>query len=640
VSLAPGAGHLWGEGRSASRASAPRLCALPLAALLACVLALPARADSRVEAKVVSLRGQNVHLELTTAVPAGSERLVAGREVEVKAGEAEPFRAKLIAASSRFLVLQLPPGVELGEGPVTVAGTAARPQRREQLTPSADPPPQTAPVKVGRTAPTLGTFTKGPQPERELVPFRGGTPKAKGQGAGGSGQGGVAEGQDPEEGAKPRVDAEGNELTASGRIANQVVGEVMVGVDGFYDDDLDVNRTTPYTRLRLEVRQLGGSDRLRFRFYGSVRRPFDGTDDWTEHNSDQLNARVSFLALELDAAQSEKIKSFSDRIEFGVGRATVPGVIEAGVVDGGRFGVKAGPVTVFGFGGFASSLNPREDDYENLIYGGGIRLEQAFSHSGAIRLSVAGAQQRYESDGVRDFVESQAEIRYGLFGVRGLLVVDFFDPLRDKRDTRVTTGSIQAYAQFNKYVRLEGGYRERRPQYQKDLLEEDLFAEAIANLDKTARRNIWGGFRFTLFDAAFELWLRAEVYEGRRSREANGGVAGFSIRANQRHRFLVEFALRRRFRSDSEDTKTYDPFAIVSWLYQGESLMSQLSVAYRDSFPKSADDRRIALRLFLDYEIGGGFGLRGYGEVAFRRDHITDDDGISAFGGFAARYRF
>jgi len=636
VSRAIGAGDLWGEGRPARRVQPLRPSALACAALLLGLCALPAQADSRVEAKVVSLRGSNVHLELTTAVPAGSERLVAGREVEVKVGEAEPIRAKLIAASSRFLVLELPPGVELGEGPVTVAGAAARPQRREQLTPSADAPAQTAPVKVGRTAPSLGTFTKGPQPERELVPFRGGTPKKEGTPK----AGGAAEGQEPEEDAKPRVDAEGNELTASGRIANQVVGEVMVGVDAFYDDDLDINRTTPYTRVRLEVRQLGGSDRLRFRFYGSLRRPFEGTDDWTEHNSDQLNARVTYLALELDAAQPEKIKSFSDRIEFGVGRATVPGVIEAGVVDGGRFGVRAGPVTVFGFGGFASSLNPREDDYENLIYGGGIRLEQAFAHSGAIRFSVAGAQQRYENDGVRDFVEGQAEIRYGLFGVRGLLVVDFFDPLRDKRDTRVTTGSLSTYAQVSKHVRLEAGYRERRPQYQRDLLEEDLFAEAIANLDKTARRNMWAGVRFTLFDAAFELWLRAEIYEGRRSREANGGVAGFSIRANARHRFLVEFALRRRFRSDSEDTKTYDPFAIVSWLFQGESLMSQLSIAYRDSFPKSADDRRIALRLFLDYEVGGGFGLRGYGEVNFRRDHITDDDGTGAFGGFAARYRF
>ncbi len=403
--LATVAGHLWGEGRPARRAHAPR--ALACAALLLAFCALPAQADSRVEAKVVSLRGSNVHLELTTALKAGSERLVAGREVEVKVGEAEPIRAKLIAASSRFLVLELPPGVELGEGPVTVAGAAARPQRREQLKPSADAPQNTAPVKVGRTAPSLGTFTKGPQPERELVPFRGGTPKAEGK----PGQGGVAEGQDPAENAKPRVDAEGNELTASGRIANQVVGEVMVGVDGFYDDDLDINRTTPYTRVRLEVRQLGGSDRLRFRFYGSLRRPFEGTDDWTEHNSDQLNARVTYLALELDAAQPENIKSFSDRVEFGVGRATVPGVIEAGVLDGGRFGVRAGPVTVFGFGGFASSLNPREDDYENLIYGGGIRLEQAFAHSGAIRFSVAGAQQRYESEGVRDFVEGQAEIR-------------------------------------------------------------------------------------------------------------------------------------------------------------------------------------------------------------------------------------
>lgn len=614
--------------------SVPLLPALLAAALLG-LAAAPALAESRVEAKVVSLRGQNVHLELTTALKAGAARLVPGREVEIRQeGVEEPIRATLIAASSRFLVVELPPDVELGEGSLQVAGATARPQRRDQLQQSGETPANTAPVKVGRTAPTLRTFRKEKVPARELVPFRGGTPKVEAT----PGDAGVAEGEDPD--APPRVDAEGNELTASGRIANQVVGEVSIGVDGSYDDDLDVNRTTPYTRLRLEVRQLGGSDRLRFRFYGSVRRPFNGTDDWTEHNSDQLNARVTYLALELDAAQPEKIRSFSDRIEFGVGRASVPGVIEAGVVDGGRVGVRAGPVTVFGFGGVASSLNPREDDYENLIYGGGIRLDQAFSHSGAIRLSVAGAQQRYENDGVRDFVEGQAELRYGLVGVRGMLVVDFFDPLRDKRDTRVTTGSISTYAQVSRYVRLEAGYRERRPQYQKDLLEEDLFAEAIAALDKTARRNMWGGVRFTMFDAAFELWLRGEVYEGRRSREANGGVVGFSIRANARHRFLAEFAIRRRFRSDSEDTKTYDPAVLVSWLFQGESLMSQVSIAYRDSFPKSADDRRIALRWFLDYEVGAGFGLRGYGELDSRRDHITNDDGIGAFGGLAARYRF
>ncbi|MBL4849181.1 MAG: hypothetical protein JKY65_26955, partial [Planctomycetes bacterium] len=509
-----------------------------------------------------------------------------------------------------------------------------RPRGRDELTPTGgEPPAQTAPVKVGRTAPTLRTFRKEPVPERELIPFRGGTPVAKGQ----AGDAGVAEGEDP---LIPRTDAEGNQLTASGRIANQVVGEVMVGVDGSYDSELNVDRTTPYTRVRLEVRQLGGSDRLRFRFYGSIRRPLNGTQDWTESNSDQLNARLTYLALELDAEQPEKIRSFSDRIEFGVGRASVPGALEAGVVDGARFGVRAGPATVFVFGGFAGSLNPRNEDYESPIYGGGIRLEQAFSHSGAIRFSLAGAQQRYQSKGVRDFIESQAEIRYGLFGVRGRLVVDFFDPLQDKRDPRVTTGSISTYAQVSRVVRLEAGYRERRPQYQKDLLVEDLFAEAIAALDKTARRNMWAGVRFTLFDAAFELWLRAEIYEGRRSRESNGGVIGFSIRMNPKNRVLMEFALRRRFRSDSEAEKSYDPALIVSWLYQGESLMSQLSIAYRDSFPKSADDRRVALRLFLDYEIGGGFGLRGYGEINFRRDHITNDDGIGAFVGLAARYRF
>ena len=297
-------------------------------------------------------------------------------------------------------------------------------------------------------------------------------------------------------------------------------------------------------------------------------------------------------------------------------------------------------MTAFTFGGFASSLNPRIEDYESFIYGGGLRFEQAFSHSGAIRLSLAGAQERFQGKGERDFVEAQANLRYGLFGAQGVLVVDFFDTLRDKRDARVTSGILSAYAQVTTSVRLEGGYRERRPQYQRELFEEDLFAEAIASLDKAARRNIWGGVRLTLLDAALQLWVRGEVFEGRRSREANGGVLGALIRLNPRHSLIAEFAYRRRYRSDSQGTKSDDPSLIVSWLFQGESLMSQLSVMYRDSLPKSADDRRVAFRLFLDYEIGKGFGVRAYGQVDFRRDHLTDDEGVATFGGLAARYRF
>ena len=88
-------------------------------------------------------------------------------------------------------------------------------------------------------------------------------------------------------------------------------------------------------------------------------------------------------------------------------------------------------MTAFTLGGFASSLNPRIEDYESLIYGGGLRFEQAFSHSGAIRLSLAGVQERSSGKGERDFVEAQANLRYGLFGAQGILVVDFFDTLRD-----------------------------------------------------------------------------------------------------------------------------------------------------------------------------------------------------------------
>ncbi|MBL4847326.1 MAG: hypothetical protein JKY65_17540, partial [Planctomycetes bacterium] len=65
-----------------------------------------ARAETRVEAKIVSRRGQSVHLELTSPVPAGSARLVPGREVEVKPAQGESFRTKLVAVSSRFLVIE------------------------------------------------------------------------------------------------------------------------------------------------------------------------------------------------------------------------------------------------------------------------------------------------------------------------------------------------------------------------------------------------------------------------------------------------------------------------------------------------------------------------------------------------------
>jgi len=118
------------------------------------------------------------------------------------------------------------------------------------------------------------------------------------------------------------------------------------------------------------------------------------------------------------------------------------------------------------------------------------------------------------------------------------------------------------------------------------------------------------------------------------------GAVGVALKLNPRHRISAEFSFRRRFRSDSEGRKTNDPFLLVSWLYQGESLMSQLSIGYRDSFPDDVHDRRVAARLMLDYEIGGGFGIRGYGEADFRRNKISSEDGVTTYLGAAARYRF
>ncbi|MGE0710842.1 MAG: hypothetical protein AB7N76_01845 [Planctomycetota bacterium] len=600
-------------------------------ALLLLAAPLARGGEVKVEAQVVSRREQRVHLQLKTPFAATQARLAANQKVALQVGGGAPVEGRLVAASSRYLVVEVAGGVTLPEGALWVVGGTEEPPA--SLSHGGAAPAQST-VQVGRRAPTLATFRAEPQPERELVPFKGGAAPA----------------QEPERGPgakegdwtdQPRVDSEGRKLTRSGRIANDVRGEVMVGADFVTDPEVDVTQTTPFARVRLEVRQVGGSDRMSFRFYGGLRRPFGGDhDDWTDESVVKENARIGALAFEIEPELPEHIRSFSDRIELSVGRDLIPRVLEAGLVDGVRVGARFGPVTPFAFGGFAVSNNPRSSDYDNLILGGGMRFEQAFSHAGALRLSLAAAHERFRGDGERDFMEAQGDVRYGAFGAVGALVLDLYDPITDKSDLRLTTGALSVYAQVSRAVRLEAGYRERRAQYQLDLLKIDLLANQVLTLDKSARRNLYAQVYLRLLDELLDLWVRGEYYESRHAREAAGGVIGAALRLNERHRVSIELSLRRRYRSQSEGRNTTDPFLLVSWLYQGESLMSQLSVGYRDSSPEGVHDRRIAFRLMLDYEIGHGFGVRGYGELDFRRDDRTGNDGVTTYLGLSARYRF
>jgi hypothetical protein len=609
-----------------------------LALLLAFALPAAAAPEAKVEVKVISRRAQRVHLELSSPFTAKQARLAANATVVLQVGEGAPIQGKLLAVSSKYLVVEIPADVDLPQGAMWIVGPTQAPP--EGLDGRGGDAPTGSDVRVGRRQPTLATFRAKPVPKRELVAFEGGAaPEPSVASASGATEG--KEG-DPGWADKPRVDAEGRELTRSGRIANEVRGDVILGLDGVADDEADVTRITPYLRVRLEVRQLGGSDRMRFRFFAGLRRPIDADfDDWTGERVDKENARFTTFVFEIESELPEHIKSFSDRIELAIGRDLVPGVLEAGIVDGARVGARFGSVTPFMFGGFAASNNPRFEDYDSLIAGGGIRLDHAFSHSGALRMSLAAAHERFRSEGQRDFIEAQGGLRLGAFGASGALVVDFYEPIQDKKnDIRLTTGMLNVYAQVNETVRVEAGYRERRALWQQELLQQDLLAEQVALLDNSARRNLWAMLRLSLLENTLDVWFRAEHYHSRHAREATGGAVGVGVKLNPRHRISAEFALRRRFKSESERRKTNDPFLLLSWLYQGESLMSQLSLGYRDSFPDDVHDRRVALRLMLDYDLGGGFSLRGFGEADFRRNKVSSEDGVATYLGIAGRYRF
>ncbi len=613
--------------------SAPRPPLAALALLLLVALAAPAAAaPEAVTARVVSVRGEKVYLEVTVRREARE-----GAEVVLRLPSGEVVRAKLVAVSSRYLVVAAP-GVTL-ERDQELALEGAPPARDPA---AAEPPPASeAPgaVRVGRPAPTLDTFTSGPLPERELVTFR--REPAPPPAAGGVAAPALARAEG--EGA---AEGEGPWLAPSGLPANELRGQIELGVDGAYDEAAGVSRTTPFGRLRLEVRRLFGSDRARFFFQGGFRHPINGGREWEGEHEGETWWQLSAVAVEVEAALEPT--TLGERIELTIGRDYVPDVFEAGLIDGARVGVRVGSFTPFAFGGFAVSLDPRPEDYESFIVGGGLRFARAFGHTGAVRASVAGALERFRDiPGERDFVEARADVRFGGFGARGALVIDFFDSLRDRQDTRLTHAHLSAYAQLTAALRAEAGYEERRPQWQAELLRVDFdlddpaldaaIRQAFFRNDQE-RRNAWVAATLALGER-WEARARGELFQGDQLRDARGVVLGLSFLPTREHRVDLDVAVRHRYAGPNERRHTTDPQVVLRYGYTGELTRFALTLAYRDSLPDlTVHDRRFAARIDLDRDLGESFGVRGYAQLDLRRSE--NDDGVTAFVGLAARYRF
>lgn len=600
-----------------------------LSAALLLALALfglaPAARAAEVEATVAEVRPGKVYLRLAQPL-----RLRLGARVVVRGqdGEAE-VRTAVLAVSSKFLVVEAPGLEALAVGDAVRLVLDVVP-----AAPAGDRPAGevSATATPGKPVPTLEDYTQKPPPALEPVPFRRrpageGPPRAGPPGpAGPGGQPGPADGED-----------EGAEAAPS----NVVSGEVEVGVDTAVDEAADISRTTPFGRLALEVDRLGGSDRMRFRFYGSVRRPFDGEWDLTGSNEDQLVADVTALVLEVDAKPDEQVHSFTDRIELRLGRSTVPWVVEAGLIDGAQVGIRLGAVTLFSYLGAGASPNPQTPDYDTVVFGGGARFAKTFAHSGALRFSLAGGQQRYRGEGERDFVEMQLDTRYDRFSARGALVVDFFDTIRDKRDIRLTTGVLRLGWQATTTVRLEVGYSERRPQYQTQFLQEltgrDPPVPGILNDDERRAIDALATFRF--LQGMIDLTTRGVLYLGDGARNAAGG--SLSIGKNDtiaRDRLALDVMLHHRLKGSGYDSHSTDPYFNLSYSYFGESVIWQLALFYRTTIPERNGDQRVGTRASVDVELGHGFGVRSFAEVEFRRD--DEESGEVFLLGAALRYRF
>jgi hypothetical protein len=594
-----------------------RRSGLALAALLLLLLLAPAASAGEVQAKVASVRGKKVYLELSKPV-----ELRLGTRVVVKAGQgAEEVRTAVVAVSTKYLVVDVGDATLTPGQTVTLSGDALSVATKE---PPPAPAPDSAEVKVGRQQPSAQEYQKTKPPARELVAFRR------------VARGGPEAPPGPARTGPPApAGDEGDEAPLDEPRSNEVSGEVEVGIDYVNDDGVDRSRSTPFARFGLEVDRLGGSDRTRLLFYGSLRQPIDGDWDLTGRNKDELIADITALAIEVDARPEEEVQSFTDRIELKFGRTIVPGVVEAGLIDGAELGVRFGSLTPFFYGGAGSSPNPERTDYDTVVFGGGLRFERSFTHAGALRLSVAGGQQRFRGEGERDFIEGQLDARYEAFSLRGAVVVDFYDATDDKREVRLTSGFLRAGFQANAHVRLEVGWSERRQQFQTAFIR-DLEPQALAATHPHQVRSTYDTV-IVLTGGSFDATLRGMVYEGGRS--AYGG--GVTLGKNDtfvRDRLSLDLLLNHRRRGGGYRDHSSDPYIALGYTIYGELVTVGLSVFYRATLPDDTGDERIGGRTSVDVRLPRGFGVRLWGEVDFRE---TDGDRGEAFMlGAALRWSF
>lgn len=601
---------------------------LALALLVALLLAAPARA-LEVGAKVSSVRPGRVYLELERPL-----ELRVGAKLAVKPGEAQADAPTVVVAISTKWVVVEAEGLDLKPGQtvrLVVDAAPAAPRGPSAASPGAAAAPaadanRPGGIDVGRAVPTVEDYAKAPKPEFVPVKFTRVTGAAAPRPASGAAAVPAGDARDaPAEGPDAPVER-----------ANEVHGRVEVGVDAANDDAADVSRTTPFALLSLEVERLGGSDRARLLFYGAVRRPFDGEHDLTGRRQDELIADISAAYLELEARPEDEVHTFTDRLELRLGRTTIPGVVEAGLVDGAQVGLRFGDVTPFLYGGAGASPDPRRSDYDTIVYGGGLRFEKGFAHAGAIRLSLAGGQQRFRGEGERDFFESQLDARWDRLGVRGAVVVDFYEAIRDRRDIRLTTGLLRLSYQLTDAVRLEVGYVERRQQFQNAFIR-DQDPLLLSFLHPQGYRRTWDALLFVLLGSGWDLSLRGAYYEGGRPAYGAGVTLGKSELFTT-DRLTLDLMAHHRLKGHGADEHSTDPFVSISYAYLGEVVTAQLTGFYRATLPDDTGDQRVGGRLDLDLRLGHGFGIRTYAEVETRR--ITDDRGEVYLLGLAARWEF
>jgi hypothetical protein len=560
-----------------------------------------------IKAKVVSVRGKRVYLKVN-----GSKELNPGQTVIVQRGK-QRAKVRLIASSSKFLLIQAPKRFTLkADQAVRVRGTAERP-----VAPLVDAKPAVAvggSISIGRRTPSLQEFLTKPEPTRELVGF--------------SGMPGGEE-------------SEGLAEEERGLASNDPSGSVEVGADGAYEkrdnSDGNISRTTPYISLDLEINRLFGAERARFVILGSARHPLQGGADWTSHREEHLQARLAIVALELDAAEWADIESFSDRIELRLGRDEVRGAVEAGVIDGMQVGLRVGPLTAFGFGGIGAASNPRTYDYDTVAWGGGLRFNHAFAHTGSLRISVAAAHERWRDEGDRGYLEASFDAQFGAFGTRGAAVYDVYSSLRQRERGRLTTGDLSFYIQATDSLRLSAGYSERRSVYTAALIQKDLrelsLIGYLSAMDEAARRNVYAEGSFFVA-GTFDIRIRGEHFDSRESRTHTGfefALQLFDLFSGS-DRLSFEVRGRHRGRGDGYEEHSSEAFGLVSYRFTGEVLEWGVDVAHRIIQPKDIeepseeDERRTAARFSFDVHATDSLTLGGYAEGEMQRGEGEDID--------------